>query len=256
MKHRVPGHFFELLWGMTEKELRARYKNTMFGFLWLVINPMIQMIVIGFIFTLFIRDPVEHYYFHLFTGLITWNFFSLSFTKTTPSILNERTLIKKAAFPRAVIPVSIILSNLINYFVALLLFLIPVSFLGRFTALSPVYFLAAFAMLACFTIGISLLTTALNVRYRDVNFFVQAILIVWFYATPIIYSLSQIPRELLWLWRLNPLTSIVQLMQHALIGAALPGPGMLMSNLAAISIITALGIITFQKESKNFDDWV
>mgnify|MGYP001569010231 CR=1 FL=1 len=249
-------HFWELLWGMTEKELRARYKNTMFGFLWLVINPLIQMIVIGFIFTLFIRDPVENYYFHLFTGLITWNFFSLSFTKTTPSILNERTLIKKAAFPRAVIPVSIILSNLINYFVALVIFIIPVSLLGKLTAMSPLYFIVGFVMLTCFTIGISLLTTALNVRYRDVNFFVQAILIVWFYATPIVYSLSQIPRELLWLWRLNPLTSIVQLMQHALIGSALPEIIMLTSNILIIVIITVLGIMIFREESKNFDDWL
>lgn len=255
MTHQVR-HLLELLWGMTEKELRARYKNTVFGFLWLVINPLIQMLVIGFIFTLFIKDPVENYYFHLFTGLITWNFFSLSLTKTTPSILNERSLIKKAAFPRAVIPVSIILSNLINYFVALLIFIVPVSLLGKLTFMSPVYFTAGFIMLSCFTIGISMLTTALNVRYRDVNFFVQAILIVWFYATPIVYSLAQIPPPLLWLWRLNPLTSIIQLMQHALIGSALPGPAMLASNNAAIIIITVLGIITFYKESKNFDDWV
>lgn len=256
MNQKVTHHFLELLWGMTEKELQARYKNTVFGFLWLVINPLIQMVVIGFIFTLFIRDPVENYYFHLFTGLITWNFFSISFTKTTPSIVFERTLIKKAAFPRAVIPISIILSNLINYCVALLIFLIPVSFLGKFTLLSPVYFLAGFSMLACFTIGICMLTTALNVRYRDVNFFIQAILIVWFYATPIIYSLSQIPKNLLWLWRINPLTSIIQLMQHALIGSSLPGLGMLASNLGTILIVTLLGFVIFHHESKNFDDWV
>jgi len=241
---------------MTEKELRARYKNTVFGFLWLAINPLIQMIVIGFIFTLFIKDPIENYYFHLFTGLITWNFFSLTFTKTTPSILNERTLIKKASFPRVVIPLSIVLSNLINYFIALVIFIIPVSFLGKLTGASPAYFMIGFFMLACFTIGISLLTTALNVRYRDVNFFVQAILMVWFYATPIVYSLSQIPNDLLWLWRLNPLTSIIQIMQHALIGSAPPDPLVFASNTLIMLIIITLGIVIFTKESNFFDDWV
>lgn len=214
------------------------------------------MIVIGFIFTLFIKDPIENYYFHLFTGLITWNFFSLTFTKTTPSILNERTLIKKASFPRVVIPLSIVLSNLINYFIALVIFIIPVSFLGKLTGASPAYFMIGFFMLACFTIGISLLTTALNVRYRDVNFFVQAILMVWFYATPIVYSLSQIPNDLLWLWRLNPLTSIIQIMQHALIGSAPPDPLVFASNTLIMLIIITLGIVIFTKESNFFDDWV
>src|SRR3990167_5732195 len=101
-------HFFDLLIGMTEKELRARYKNTLFGFLWMFINPLLQMLVIGFIFRLFIKEPIENYFLYLLVGLLVWNFFSLSLTKTTPSIVNERSLIKKAKFPREVIPLSII----------------------------------------------------------------------------------------------------------------------------------------------------
>lgn len=249
-------HFWELLWGMTDKELRARYKNTIFGFLWLVANPVLQMLIIGFVFPLFVKEPIKHYNFYLFTGLLAWNFFSLSLAKTTSSIVNERSLIKKAAFPRAVIPASIILSNLINYIAAFFLFLIPLIFQGTLTVFTLVYFLGGFAMLVVFTIGISLLTGALNVRFRDVNFFVQAILIIWFYATPIIYSLSQIPNQLLWLWHFNPLTASIQLMQHALVGSAMPGPAMLASNTAVIVIVTVLGIIVFRNESKNFDDWL
>src|SRR3989304_7521187 len=103
-------HFWDLLWGMTEKELRARYKNTVFGFLWILVNPILQMLVIGFIFAFFLKEPIEHYYFYLFAGLLIWNFFSLSLSKATPSIVYERNLIKKAVFPRSVIPLSIIVS--------------------------------------------------------------------------------------------------------------------------------------------------
>src|SRR3989304_8777518 len=106
--------FIELLTVMTEKELKARYKNTFFGFLWIVVNPLLQMLVIGFIFRLFIKEPIENYYLYLFAGLLVWNFFSISLTKATPSIVSERSLIKKANFPRSVIPLSIILSNLIH----------------------------------------------------------------------------------------------------------------------------------------------
>jgi len=100
------------------------------------------------------------------------------------------------------------------------------------------------------------LTSALNVRFRDINFFVQALLIIWFYATPIVYSFSVIPYKFIWLWRLNPLTSVVQLLQHAFINASLPGPAMLSANILTTIVVCILGISVFRKESKNFDDWV
>src|SRR3989337_4369260 len=103
--------FIDLLWGMTEKELRARYKHTVFGFFWLVANPLLQMLVIGFVFTFFMKEPITNYYYYLFIGLLVWNFFSLSLTKATPSIVWERSLIKKAKFQHSIIPLSIILSN-------------------------------------------------------------------------------------------------------------------------------------------------
>jgi len=107
-----------------------------------------------------------------------------------------------------------------------------------------------------FTAGLCLLTSSLNVRFRDVNFFIQAILIIWFYVTPIVYALTMIPRSILWLWRFNPLISILQLLHMALLGLPGPGWGMLASNIAVILIITIIGIAVFQRESKYFDDWL
>lgn len=249
-------HFFELLLVMTEKELRARYKHTIFGFFWLVANPVLQMLVIGFVFTFFMKEPIKNYYYYLFTGLLIWNFFSLSLTKTTPSIVFERNLIKKAAFPRAVIPLSIILSNLVHLIAAFVLFIIPLIFLGTLTIKTIPVALLGFILLLSFTLGASLLTSALNVRFRDVNFFVQAILIIWFYATPIVYSFLIIPKKFIWLWRLNPMTSILQLFQYAFIQYPPPGPAMLTVNITVILIILYLGVFAFKRESKNFDDWL
>lgn len=258
MRNRLQEHqlFWDLLIGMTEKELKARYKHTVFGFLWILINPLLQMVVIGFIMRFFIRDPIPNYYFYLFTGLLIWNFFTLSLTKATPSIVNERGLIKKARFPRSVIPLSIILSNLVHTILAFLLFLVPIVFIGTFSWMKLPHLAVGTVMLITFTVGLSLLTSALNVRFRDINFFVQALLIVWFYATPIIYSITVVPYELMWMWRLNPMTSIVQLFQHALVAASPPGVGMLAFNTLTIIVITLLGITVFRRESKNFDDWV
>lgn len=241
---------------MTEKELKARYKHTVFGFLWVVVNPLLQMIVIGFVFRLFIKEPIANYYLYLFAGLLVWNFFSLSLTKATPSIVYERALIKKAKFPHGVIPLSIILSNAVNLLIALLLLSIPTAILGLFRLLLIPQLLIALSLLIGFTCGISLLTSALNVRFRDVSFFVQALLIIWFYATPIVYSITIIPYNLMWLWRINPMTSIVQLFQHIFAAAPPPGWGMLTINFAIMAVISTLGFWVFQRESKYFDDWV
>ena len=249
-------HFWELLLAMTEKELRARYKYTIFGFFWLVANPILQMIIIYFVFSLFIKEPIANYQYYLFIGLLVWNFFSLSLTKATPSIVFERNLIKKARFPRSVIPLSIILSNLIHFILALILFIIPVLFIGTLSVMRMPHIIFGLFLLLVFTTGFSLLSSALNVRFRDINFFVQALLIIWFYATPIVYSISVVPYKFMWLWRLNPMTSVVQLMQYGFLGASPPGIGMLSSNIVITIFIFLLGLIIFHSESRNFDDWV
>lgn len=248
--------FLELLIGMTQKELRARYKYTVLGFLWIVANPILQMLVIGFVFRFFMKEPVENYYYYLFIGLLVWNFFSLSLSKATPSIVWERNLIKKAKFPRSVIPLSIILSNFIHLVIAMAILIVPMLFLGTLSFARTIYVIAAFILLLVFTVGISLLTSALNVRFRDINFFVQATLIVWFYITPIIYPLSMIPYHYYWLWRFNPMTSILQLMQHGFLNKPLPGPAMFFVNMTLILIVFVWGVVIFDRESKNFDDWV
>jgi len=234
----------------------ARYKNTLFGFLWVTINPLIQMLVIGFVFRFFVKEPITNYYIYLLVGLLVWNFFSLSLTKASSSIVNERNLIKKAKFPRDVIPLSIILSNLVHLLVAFALLLIPAAIFGSLSINGLPNLLLGFILLISFTVGVSLLTSSLNVRFRDVSFFVQAILVVWFYITPIVYSINVIPYSLMWIWRLNPMTSILQLFQNSLASAPGPGIGMLISNITVITIILFIGVKVFRKESQNFDDWL
>lgn len=248
--------FFDLLVGMTEKEFKARYKYTVFGFLWVVVNPIIQMFVIGFIFRFFIREPIENYYFFLFSGLLAWNFFTVSLTKATTSIVYERALVKKAKFPHSVIPLSIIFSNFLHFLSALALFIVTLSLIGNLSLVKLPFTLLATFLLISFTVGLSLLTCSLNVRYRDVNFFTQAILIVWFYATPIVYSLKLISPEMLWIWNFNPLTTVIQIFQYSLVNASPVNTETLLWNLIAIGIIFTSGVLVFKSQSKYFDDLI
>lgn len=259
--------WLEFLLAMTEKEIKARYKSAVLGFLWVLLNPLLQMIVIGFIFRFFVRVPIENYFLYLFTGLLPWNFFSYSVSKSTPSIVFERQLIKKAKFPQESIPLSIVLSNFFHFIISLLLLLFIlfndklllehyslgqlIEYVARWIWLIPLVI-----WLAIFTAGISLLTAALNVKYRDVNFIIQAGMPLWFYATPVIYSLGLIPEQLRPWFYLNPMTAITEQFQHLLLYQPITIPvGTLVGVLMTIGICL-LGWRTFAEQHKYFDDWI
>jgi len=247
-------HYLDFLWAMTEKEIKARYKRAVFGFLWVVLNPVLQMLIIGFIFSFFIKIP--NYFLFLFTGLLPWTFFSLSLSKATPSIVYERSLLQKAKFPKEAIPVSIILSNFVNMIVSLVLFLSFLSITGKLIFPQLFLLIPGLIWLLVFTIGFSLLTATLQVRFRDVNFFVQTLLILWFYATPILYSLRLIPVKLHPIFALNPLTSIFELFHFSVLNQGTINCQLVAINLFLTILIMILGVLTFKKQRKYFIDWL
>ncbi len=253
-------NYIDFLLAMTEKEIKARYKNALLGFLWIFLNPLLQMLIIGFIFQNFIRIGINNYFIFLFPGLLCWNFFSYSLTKTSPSIVYERSLIQKANFPREAIPLSIVFSNFFHFLVSTLFFIIFLLFSGNLIVSNPIisvfYFLLSAVWLLIFTSGLSLLTSALDVKYRDVNFFIQALIILWFYATPVLYSLQSLPTDYLWIFRFNPLAYTFEVFRYSLLGSSPVSNNLLFYNLLISMIIVTFGVWIFKKESKNFSDWL
>ncbi len=253
-------NYLDFLLAMTEKEIKARYKNAFLGFLWIFLNPLLQMLIIGIIFQNFIRIGIDNYFIFLFPGLLAWNFFSYSLAKTTPAIVYERNLIQKANFPREAIPLSIVFANFFHFLISTLFFIVFLLLSGNFITanflFSAFYFIISVLWLLFFTGGLALLTSALNVKYRDVNFFIQALIILWFYATPVIYSLQILPASHLWLFRLNPLTSAFEAFRYSLIGSSLIYDNLLIYNLSISLIVLGFGVWVFKKESKNFSDWL
>lgn len=241
---------------MTEKEIKARYKHTVFGFLWVILNPILQMLVIGFVFSFFVRVPVENYYLFLFSGLLPWQFFSLSLSKSTSSFVYERSLLQKSKFPREVIPLSIILSNFFHFLASLVLLALFLLFIKSIVFPQILYIVPASLVLLTFTVSISLLASALQVRYRDINFFVQSLLILWFYATPIVYNLELIPNSVRWMFHFNPLATIFEVFHAAVVGLRLPEPGYLLSNALFAALVLFAGLAFFKREEKYFVDWL
>jgi lipopolysaccharide transport system permease protein len=261
-------HFWlEFLWSLTMKEIKARYKKAVLGFLWIFLNPLLQMLIIGFIFQFFVPVRVDNYFLFLFIGLLSWNFFSYTVTKNTPMILNERGLIKKAKFPRETIILSIVLSNLFHTIVAWLLLVVLLIgdkiFSDHYTfwqllnyGVRMLWTIPLLGWLTFLTAGISLLLSALNVKYRDVNFFVQAVMPLWFYATPIVYTLSLLPKELHIILYLNPLTGLMELFHATLLNLPYTNLAMIGFDFVLSVVIFIAGWVVFMREAPFFDDWI
>ena len=251
-------YFLDLLLALTRKEIKSRYKNTVLGFLWIFINPLIQMVVMGFVFSLIFRFGIKNYYLFLFTGLLPWNFFSLSLTKATPRIVYDRSLIQKSNFPREVIPLSIILSHFFHFLVSwvmLIIFLLLTQQWQFFTLSAIGHQSLAIILLLIFTSGLSLITSSFNVFYRDVNFIVQAIILIWFYLTPIIYPLTTIPYQYRFIFYFNPISGIFSWLQKPLINNPIPWP-ILLGQILFIALTVGLGIYIFRRKSRCFNDWL
>ena len=255
-KLKLIRNYLDFLWAMTEKEIKARYKRAVFGFLWVILNPLFQMIIIGVIFKFLIDIP--NYFLFLFSGLLPWQFFSLSLSKATPSFVYERFLLQKAKFPKEAIPISIVLANFFNLIIAFVVLSAFLLVTGNLDIQQLLILVPAMLWLLTLTTGISLLTSSLNVRFRDINFFVQSILILVFYATPILYNLSLIPRKHRILFSMNPLTTIFELIHLAVVnqGHRELSASILLANVVVTLMIVTIGILVYKKQHQFFVDWL
>jgi len=247
-------HNLELTLSLTVKEFKARYKHAALGFLWIILNPLFQMIVIGTIFSYFVKIP--NYYLFLFTNLLPWSFFSTSLNKVTPSFVNERSLLQKSKFFRGAIPISIIFSNFVHLLISIFLLALFLIFTAQFSVVSFLVIIPALAWLLIFTIGFSFLSSSLNVRFRDINFFVQSFLILWFYATPILYNFSLVPQKLILFFSFNPLASILELFRFAVFEKADFNSLIVIGNILISIVIVLLGIRVYRKQHPYFVDWL
>jgi lipopolysaccharide transport system permease protein len=216
----------ELLRNLVFSELKARYKNSVFGFFWSLLNPLGMMLVFTLVFGLLTPNvTIEKYPLFLLCGLLPWNYFSTSVQGSLYSVVGNGNLIKKVYFPRAVLPVATVTSQLINFLLALIvLFVALIIFQGR----SPWLWLLPFVILiqTVFTIGIALVLSTLNVFYRDTSMIMDVVMLAWFFLTPVFYSTGMLPASVTMmgftfsperlLYIFNPMASLINIYRDIL----------------------------------------
>lgn len=259
MRSKFP--YLDFVYLLTAKEIKLRYKRTLLGFSWVLLNPFLQMLIIGVIFQYFVPMRVENYFLYLFAGLLPWGFFVNALLRSTPLLVQERSLIQKAAFPRELLVLSAVLANLFHTLVAVVVFLFFLAFLQSDFWAGLVFFFVSlswsmlfFLFLSSFTLAICLLVAALYVRFRDLFFVVQLLVQLLFYAVPVIYSLEMLPDFLRsWLY-LNPLVSFIEVFRGIVLSLEFNSAAAWGVALFSV-VLLAFSLVFFRLQSKTFDDW-
>lgn len=251
----------EIIYNLVVKELKVRYRGSYLGFLYALLNPLVSTVVFAVVFTFIIRIKMEHYGLYLLTGFMPWIFFQQSLSESATSIIRNANLIKKVMFPREIFPMSSILACLVNFGLGICVMLPFLAGYGHFSARWAYLPLILLVHLA-FTLGLGLFLASTNVMFRDIGNLVEIVIFVWFYANPIIYPLRMLQTkvyeigrpELLTVYLLNPMASIMVLYRHALFAVESSDVLRVAVPVAVVSAFLALvvGQSVFSRLQKNF----
>lgn len=243
----------ELLKTNVKKDIRGKYKASFLGVLWSFINPLLQVLVYAIVFPYIMKVQTENYLVFLICGIIPWTWFTTVISQGTTCITNNANLIKKVYFPREILPISIVTSGLINFLISCIIILIFVIFSGL--GLSWHLIFLPFIALVQYVIllAIIFLLSAFNVYVKDVEYMVTFIINLFFYATPVLYSIDMFKGSwLIWLFRLNPMAHLINAYRDIFYVHQVPQLGSL-----TILLIIGLGALLisykiFKKLEKRF----
>jgi lipopolysaccharide transport system permease protein len=251
-------NYRELIYFFTWRDLKVRYKQTLLGASWAILQPVLTMVVFSIFFGGLAKVPSDGVPYPIFsyTALLPWTLFSKALQDASRSLVSSANIISKVYFPRLILPISSTLAGLVDFMIAFVVLLLMMVFYGiRPTA--NIWLLPLLILLALVTaIGVSLWLSALNVMYRDVGHMIPFLNQFWMYITPIAYSSSIVPEKWKFLYALNPLAGVVEGFRWALLGTG-EGPGitLLISSCIAIQI-TISGLFYFRRMERKFADLV
>lgn len=259
-----------LLRNMVVRDLKARYKNSILGILWSILNPLFLMVVFTVLFSVMANNQIRDYPIFVLAGLIPWNFFSGSLTSGTTSIIGNSTLVKKVYFPRELLPASTLLSNLVNFAFAFLVLIVFLYIFGIGLTRHALWVIPILATQLIFTFGLTLLLSSLSVFYRDVLMILEVVILAWFFMTPVFYSLEMFgqavtvwgitfnPAQLMrWV---NPMASIIDGYRTVLWGTYGSGgpvsmnPAFLLRTFVTAVIVLVAGYAVFARLNPLFGE--
>lgn len=251
-------HYRELIYFLTWRDIKVRYKQASLGIAWAILQPVLTTAITSIVFGYLLKVDTGSLPYPVFTlaALLPWHLFQLSLQKSSISLVGNANLITKIYFPRVIIPLSSVLAVLVDFAISLVLLFVVMAFYKiqltwNVLWLFPLVLLAIVAALA-----VGLWLSALNVQYRDIQQMVPFLLQIWMYATPIVYPITIIPEGTIrYLYSLNPMVGVVQGFRWALFGGTPPDMTLLVSAIAVLFLLIS-GLFFFRRMEKTFADVV
>ena len=242
-----------LLWNLVRRDLTVRYKRSMIGFFWTMLNPLLLMIILTVVFsTIFRFEGIENYPTYFLSTYLVFGFFAQTTNQSMASLSWNGALMKRVRVPKSIFAVSTTLSGLVNLCLAYIPLFLIMMVTGAPICLTVLYLPFSFLLIAMFTLGVSLLMSAMAVYFEDVQHMYQVATFGLMYMTPIIYPISIVPFRWLWVIRANPLTHLVKLARDPVYGCTLPGAHVILASSAAAVIALVLGWVVFHKLARGF----
>ncbi len=247
----------ELLYFLTWREVKVRYKQTALGFAWAIIQPFMLMIVFTLFFGTLAKVPSEGIPYPLFSyaALLPWTLFAEGITRSSMSLVQDANLVQKVYFPRLVMPLSGILSPVVDFGIAFII-LVGMMFYYGYAPTVSVLWLPVFILLALVTaLGVGLWLSAINVKYRDVRYVIPFLIQLWLFASPVVYASSLLPQQFQVIYGLNPMAGVIEGFRWALLGTEPPGSLIAVSVIVVIVVLVS-GAFYFRRSEKIFADVV
>jgi lipopolysaccharide transport system permease protein len=258
LKLREVWEYRELLYFLIWRDIKVRYKQTVLGASWAIIQPLMTMVVLSVFLGGLAKIPSDGipYPIFTFTALVPWTFFANGLNQSSNSLVGSAHLITKVYFPRLIMPLASVVSSIVDFLVAFVVLIGMMFFFGIVPTLN-VLWLPLFLLLALVTaLGVGLWLSALNVEYRDVRHLLGFVTQIWLFATPIAYPSSMLPEPWRTVYGLNPMAGVVEGFRWALLGTnSAPGPIIAVSASAAI-VILVTGAFYFRRMERTFADIV
>ncbi|HUH96503.1 MAG TPA: ABC transporter permease [Anaerolineales bacterium] len=248
----------ELVYFMIWRDIKVRYKQTMLGAAWAIIQPVLTMLVFNFIFGSVAKVPTDGIPYPIFsyTALLPWGLFSAALNNASRSLTTNTNMVTKIYFPRLVLPLASVLGGLVDFAIAFLL-LIAMMIYYRVTPTAAIWTLPLFILLSIISaLGVALWLAAINVQYRDVNYVLPFLTQFWLFLTPVAYSAKVISAKWQIAYSLNPMAGVVNGFRWALLGTN-TGPGLYMAVSVVISLIFLVsGLFYFRSMERTFADTI
>ena len=249
----------ELLWQMVGREVKARYKQSVLGYAWVILNPLAQMLVMSFAFSIILRIPTNAsanipYSVFLFVGLLPWTLFANSLTSSCSALVGASSLITKIYFPRTILVLATTMAKIIDFLFALSILTIYMFYYQIPVTINILWVIPIFLIQQIFTLGLSLFFSAANLLYRDIQYLLSLILVLWMYITPVIYPADIVPQQYRLIFQLNPMAVIINAYRQTLLGGGVPNYTSLLIALFLAILFLLFGLSYFKSREKIFAD--